>query len=80
MSLQKSISCRRLKRFNGKKVKVLIDALPKRKGYDYVGRTEGNAPEIDSLVYIKGKNLNPGDYLAVKVIKSSDYDLFAKKD
>jgi ribosomal protein S12 methylthiotransferase len=80
MSLQKSISRRKLKRFNGQKVKVLVDCLSKRKGYDYVGRTEGNAPEIDGLVYIQGKNLNPGDYLAVKVIKSSDYDLFAKID
>jgi ribosomal protein S12 methylthiotransferase len=80
MSLQKSISRRRLKRFNGQKVKVLVDALSKRKGYDYVGRTEGNAPEIDGLIYVKGKNLNPGDYLTAKVIRSSDYDLFAKVD
>jgi ribosomal protein S12 methylthiotransferase len=80
MSLQKSISRRRLKKFIGQEVKVLVDGLSDRKGYNYVGRTEGNAPEIDGLVYIKGKNLNPGDYLAVKVVKSSDYDLFAKKD
>lgn len=80
MSLQKSISRRKLKIFNGKKVKVLIDALSKRKSYDYVGRTEGDAPEIDGLVYIKGKNLNPGDYVTAKVIRSSDYDLFAKID
>lgn len=80
MSLQKSISRRRLKRFIRQKVKVLIDALSERKDYDYVGRTEGNAPEIDGLVYIKDKNLNPGDYVTAKVIRSSDYDLFAKID
>jgi ribosomal protein S12 methylthiotransferase len=80
MSLQQSISRRRLKRFIGQEAKVLIDALSKRKGYDYVGRTEGDAPEIDGLVYIQGKNLNPGDYVTAKVIRSSDYDLFAIKD
>jgi len=80
MSLQKSISRRRLKRFNGQKVKVLVDALSKRKDYDYIGRTEGNAPEIDGLVYVRGKNLNPGNFLTVKVNRASNYDLFAELD
>ncbi len=80
MSLQKSISRRRLKRFRGHTVKVLVDALSNKKGYDYIGRTEGNAPEIDGLVYIKSRNIELGDYIIAKVINSSDYDLFAVKD
>ncbi len=80
MSLQKSISRRRLKRFRGHTAKVLVDALSNKKGYDYIGRTEGNATEIDGLVYIKSRNIELGDYIIVKVINSSDYDLFAVKD
>ena len=89
MKLQKNISRKRLKNLIGKKVNVLIDThlFPSQTvgggqegGYDYIGRTEENAPEIDGLVYLKGKNLNPGDYVTVKVIMTSDYDLFAVKD
>ncbi|MDH5683993.1 MAG: radical SAM protein, partial [candidate division WOR-3 bacterium] len=89
MKLQKNISRKRLKNLIGKKVNVLIDThlFPpppvrggQEGGYDYIGRTEENAPEIDGLVYLKGKNLNPGDYVTVKVIMTSDYDLFAVKD
>ncbi len=80
MKLQRIISRKKLKRVIAQKVKVLVDAQSPKKGYNYVGRTEGNAPEIDGLVYIKDKNLKPGDYITVRVIKSSDYDLFARSN
>ncbi|MEO0093082.1 MAG: 30S ribosomal protein S12 methylthiotransferase RimO [candidate division WOR-3 bacterium] len=78
MKLQKSISRQLLFRFRGRKVKVLIDALSQRKGYNYVGRTEGDAPEIDGLVYVNGKNIEPGDLVMVEIKKSSAYDLFGE--
>lgn len=78
MALQQSIVRRRLRKLEGKKVEVLVDATTSYRGYDFVGRTEGDAPEIDGLVYIRGKNLKPGDFLKVTVIKSTDYDLFAQ--
>jgi ribosomal protein S12 methylthiotransferase len=79
MSAQKSISQKRLKGFVGKRVRVLLDTLSSKKGYDYVGRTEGDAPEIDGLVYVKSKNQVPGNFITVKVIGTSNYDLFAKE-
>jgi ribosomal protein S12 methylthiotransferase len=79
MKLQKSISQRRLFRLKGQRVRVLIDTFARRKGYNCVGRTEGNAPEIDGLVYIKGRGIEPGNFITAKVINSSDYDLYAVK-
>ena len=87
---QSKISGKKLKRFIGQKVKVLVDTSHlyplqlvgggKKKGYGYIGRTEANAPEIDGLVYLRVSNIKLGDYLTAKVINASDYDLFAVKD
>ena len=43
----------------------------------YVGRSQGDAPEIDGRVYVDaGKNaLKPGDFVRVKIMSSTEHDL-----
>ncbi|MEG0050666.1 MAG: 30S ribosomal protein S12 methylthiotransferase RimO [Terrisporobacter sp.] len=42
----------------------------------YVGRTQFDAEEIDSIVYVKSHNeLNPGDFVNVKITSALEYDL-----
>lgn len=42
----------------------------------YIGRTQGDAEEIDSIVYIKSKNqLSIGHFVKVKINKALEYDL-----
>ncbi len=42
----------------------------------YVGRTQANAEEIDSIVYVKSYNeLKPGDFVDVKINTALEYDL-----
>lgn len=66
---QRKISLERNKKMLGKEVDIIVD----QKG---IGRTEWDAPEIDSLVYFNaGESIKPGDFARVKITSSSDYSL-----
>ena len=42
----------------------------------YIGRTQGDAEEIDSIVYVKSiDKLNAGDFVTVKINNALEYDL-----
>ena len=42
----------------------------------YIGRTQGDAEEIDSIVYVKsGLKLNVGDFVDVRITSALEYDL-----
>ncbi len=73
MEVQAEISARRLQRWVGRVEPVLIDAV----GEDgAIGRTRGDAPEIDGVVYIRGGHqLAPGDLVKVAIEGSDAYDL-----
>ncbi|MCD8021780.1 MAG: 30S ribosomal protein S12 methylthiotransferase RimO [Lachnospiraceae bacterium] len=45
----------------------------------YIGRTAGDAPEVDGEVYIESvKLLNPGDLVRVKITGTDEYDLIGE--
>ncbi len=76
MRLQAKISARRLKRRLGKIIKVLVDEV---KGERAVGRSAGDAPEIDGVVHIEGGSaLKPGDWAQVKVTRTDAHDLWSQ--
>lgn len=76
MLLQQEISNRKNIEAIGKTIQVLIDHGTKEKNM-FVGRTEGQAMEIDGNVFITGENLKPGQFVQVKINKALEYDLFA---
>jgi len=76
VEVQREISKKKLKKMVGNIYKVLVEG---KEGKFYVGRTEYDAPEIDGVVYISGKNLKIGNFYKVKITFSSDYDLYGKK-
>lgn len=88
MLAQLEVSRARLKRRVGQVQEVLVDgALPAQsaapKGALYMGRSNLEAPEVDGLIYIKGKrakNLNAGGRVRVKIVQAMDYDLVAQPD
>ncbi|MGQ9561898.1 MAG: 30S ribosomal protein S12 methylthiotransferase RimO [Thermogutta sp.] len=60
-----------------KRVTVLVDQpYPERKDV-FIGRTYADAPEIDGVVYITGKNLQPGQFVNCEVVAAEGYDLVA---
>ena len=75
MQAQQVISTAKLKKKVGKTIPVIIDDMGAE---GYTGRSQGDAPEIDGLVRITGKNLKQGDIVNVKITKSDEYDLFGK--
>lgn len=77
MTAQQKISLKRMKKFIGKKIKVMIESKAVNKNYEFIGRTEYDAPEIDGVVYVKNPNLKIGDIIKVKITSAQPYSLFA---
>ena len=74
MQVQQGISAKRLKHKVGKTLDVMVDSVTPE---GIVGRSKGDAPEIDGLVHITSKGrVLPGTILPVKIGKSDEYDLF----
>ena len=61
----------------GEKITCLIDSVESK--HNAIGRFSGQAPDIDSICFIKSKKkkakLQPGQFVDVKVIDFHDYDL-----
>ncbi len=74
MAAQQIISARRLQQKVGKRVNVIIDEVADREA---IGRSEGDAPEIDGKVLISGTGFAVGDIVTVTVERAGPYDLWA---
>jgi len=75
MQIQQDISRQRLQRWVGRVVTVLLEMkLPDGR---WMGRTEGDAPEIDGQVYIPDTqvSLQEGDLVKVRILEADNYDL-----
>jgi len=75
MATQKILSEQYLKTFIGKTLPVIIDKKSSHSGYDWVGRSYMDSPDIDGKVYVTGDDVNIGDIIPVKITESMEYDL-----
>ena len=76
MALQQSISSDILSQMVGTKQPIVID---REEQEYYVGRTQYDSPEVDCEVLIdKAEKLQIGEFYVVNIIKSEDFDLYAK--
>lgn len=57
---------------------VLIEGKSDRSDYTYAGRCRRQAPEIDGITYVKGKQVKTGSIIQCRIIAADDYDLFAR--
>lgn len=83
MEVQAEISAQRLKRFIGKRMRVLIDDVDPEEGI-LIGRTAADAPEIDGIVRISPdpNSRHPipiaiGEFATVDIVGSDEHDLDA---
>jgi ribosomal protein S12 methylthiotransferase len=74
MSAQQAISARRLQQRVGGVISVLVDEID---GDDGIGRSQGDAPEIDGKVFLRGRNLSVGALVDAEVVRAGEYDLWA---
>ncbi len=73
MATQQTISARRLQRRIGRHVHVIIDEIDDDGA---TGRSEGDAPDIDGSVYVRGRHLRVGDIVEVAIEHADAYDLW----
>jgi ribosomal protein S12 methylthiotransferase len=80
MAKAEEISIRRLSKKTGKRIQVLIDRVDESGG---IGRTIGDAPEIDGLVRVlpankPSKRYRAGEIIKATVISTQGHDLIAE--
>ncbi|MEA2088125.1 MAG: 30S ribosomal protein S12 methylthiotransferase RimO [Candidatus Caldatribacteriota bacterium] len=75
MLAQQSISKEINSSYVGEEMEVLIDEIQSGKPKIAIGRTKGDAPEIDGKIIIKGNKAQVGKFIKVKVIEALEYDL-----
>lgn len=76
MSLQAEISRRRLAAKVGRDILVMVDAVEENR---VIARSAADAPEIDGCVIVEGAwDLDPGDFIRVRVTAADEHDLFAQ--
>lgn len=75
MAVQQEISAERLQRKIGSHMDIIVDEVSSDGA---VGRTKGDAPEIDGLIYLKNTDgLTPGSVVNRQIVDADDYDLWA---
>ena len=77
MEIQSQISWELNQEKVGKTFRCLID---RKEGNHFVGRTEYDSPDVDNEVLIDAKKyyVKIGDFVEVKIIDATDYDLYGE--
>lgn len=77
MEIQADISAEALRRWDGARLPVLVDAPhPEWPGL-HTGRVWFQAPEIDGITYVSGPGVAPGALVEADIVETKDYDLTA---
>jgi ribosomal protein S12 methylthiotransferase len=75
MALQREISRKRMQAKVGQILDVVIDGKSEESQWITVGRSQGETPDIDGLIYIGNEHPSPGKFRKVRIIDAGDYDL-----
>src|SRR5262249_53577834 len=78
MQAQQQVALAWTKAQVGKTLEVIVDGPDPEVPNHVLARGAADAPDIDCLVRVKAKNLQPGDLAQVKVTGADGYDLLAK--
>jgi ribosomal protein S12 methylthiotransferase len=76
MACQQRVSAARMEAKVGRTLDVIVDEVDEDGA---VGRTQGDAPEIDGSVFLDGEtDLRPGDLVRAKITGAEEYDLIGR--
>ena len=78
MVLQQEISRKKLARLVGRRLPVIVDGVSEESEWLMLGRTMGQAPEVDGLVYINEGAPEPGGIVTVEITEAHEYDLVGR--
>ncbi len=77
MEIQQDISFEKNQEKIGQTLRVLFD---RKEGEYFVGRTEGDSPEVDNEVLVKAADhyVRVGDFAQVRITDATEYDLYGE--
>jgi ribosomal protein S12 methylthiotransferase len=78
MAIQKRINREQNRALIGERLEVLVEGPSPESEHLLVGRHEGQAPDIDGVVYINDGFGYPGELVTVEVTEAHDYDLVGR--
>ncbi len=73
--LQDRLVWPRQKALFGTQQTVLVDGPSEDPAFPFEGRTAGQAPEIDGVVYLGNRQLTPGRFADVRIVEVDGYEL-----
>jgi ribosomal protein S12 methylthiotransferase len=77
---QDAIAWERAGRQVGTTLDVLVDGPSEDSAFDWEGRTAGQAPEIDGVVYLRGRrDFTAGRFARVRVVEVDGYELVGER-
>ena len=79
MAAQQAIAFEFNESMVGKSLDILIDAPAPEAGL-WVGRSYADAPDVDGVVFVAGRDLEPGDLVRCSIVASDGYDLVARPE
>ncbi len=75
MEAARAVAARRMGRFVGATVPVLIESVDESDESGYIGRTPYDAREIDGVVFVTGRDLRLGSIVPVRISHAFEFDL-----
>ncbi len=77
---QDAIAWERAAKLVGTETDVLVDGPSEDGAFHWEGRTAGQAPEIDGVVYLRGRaDFRPGHFARVRVVEVDGYELVGER-
>jgi ribosomal protein S12 methylthiotransferase len=76
--LQDGIAWDRTRKLVGSTLEVLVDGPSEDPAFAWEARTAGQAPEIDGVVYLRGR-FETGRFARVRVVEAQGYELVAER-
>ena len=58
---------------------VLVDGASEDPAFAWEGRTAGQAPEIDGVVYLRDRSLAPGRFARIRIVEVEGYELVGER-
>ena len=62
----------------GTELEVVVEEPAPGRRDRWIARSRTQAPDVDGVTFVSGKNLRPGRFVRAMVIGSSGYDLIAE--
>jgi ribosomal protein S12 methylthiotransferase len=78
MLAQQEVAFAKARGMKGKSIEVLVDRPGSLDEDEWVARSTGQAPDIDSTTLVRAERLYPGQLVEVKVTGAEGYDLVAE--